>query len=117
MLLIKNMLPVRADHNDHQTEDDVCLRWSTKIALRCFVMEIMMMAMVMMIWVYIYVDEEEVEEIKAKHQGGSAAFPRTDSTHSESTCFLFPCKIHFCYSVFLLIFAIEFKSTDFFYFC
>ena len=61
------------------------------------------------------VDEEEVEEIKAKHQGGSAAFPRTDSTHSESTCFLFPCKIHFCYSVFLLIFAIEFKSTKFYY--
>ena len=57
-----------------------------------------------------------MEEIKAKHQGGSAAFPRTDSTHSESTCFLFPCKIHFCYSVFLLIFAIEFKSTNFFYF-
>ena len=55
-----------------------------------------------------------MEEIKAKHEGGSAAFPRTDSTHSESTCFLFPCKIHFCYSVFLLIFAIEFKSTNFF---
>ena len=57
-----------------------------------------------------------MEEIKAKYQGGSGAFPRTDSTHSDPTCFLFTRKIHFCQHMasFCIFFAIEFRSADLF---